>query len=428
MSRIVIAGGGWAGCAAAAAARKQGAKVTLIEKTDMLLGAGNAGGIMRNNGRFTAAEENIVMGASELFNLADECAIHKNIDFPGHRHASFYDIVKLEPQVVRLLAKMEIEVKMQARAIDVIKTPDGLLSGIKYIEDGETKHIEADAVVEATGSSGPMGNCVKYGNGCAMCVQRCPSFGPRVSLTERAGGVDYAGLRASGKFGAFSGSCKLEKRSLSKELQKELEEKGFAVIPLPKELINRQKLNEKVCQQYALDEFAENIILLDTGQVKLMSPFFKLNELRKVTGFENARFEEPLAAGGANSVRYMSVGKRNCFMQSECAENIFLGGEKSGLFVGHTEAVTTGSLAGYNSARYAQGKELLKLPEELAAGALIAEGEKLLESEGGLSRRLTFAGGEFFHLMKERGLYSTKPDEIAKKVESLGLLNVYKSQ
>ncbi len=45
---------------------KRGAEVTLVEKTDMLLGLGNVGGIMRNNGRFTAAEENIALGADEI--------------------------------------------------------------------------------------------------------------------------------------------------------------------------------------------------------------------------------------------------------------------------------------------------------------------------------------------------------------------------
>lgn len=54
--RIVVAGGGWAGCAAAAAAAKRGADVVLCERTDLLLGTGLSGGIMRNNGRDTAAE------------------------------------------------------------------------------------------------------------------------------------------------------------------------------------------------------------------------------------------------------------------------------------------------------------------------------------------------------------------------------------
>ena len=57
MVNIVIIGGGWAGCAAALAAKQAGAQVLLLEKTDMLLGLGNVGGIMRNNGRFTAAKK-----------------------------------------------------------------------------------------------------------------------------------------------------------------------------------------------------------------------------------------------------------------------------------------------------------------------------------------------------------------------------------
>jgi len=53
MYRAVIAGGGWSGIAAALSAKKAGAEVILLEKTDMLLGLGNVGGIMRNNGQAT---------------------------------------------------------------------------------------------------------------------------------------------------------------------------------------------------------------------------------------------------------------------------------------------------------------------------------------------------------------------------------------
>lgn len=79
----------------------------------------------------------------------------------------------------------------------------------------------------------PMGNCMRYGNGCSMCILRCPAFGPRVSITEKAGLKDVAACKADGTRGAFSGSCKLEKRTLSKKLQKKLEKDGFAVVPLP---------------------------------------------------------------------------------------------------------------------------------------------------------------------------------------------------
>ncbi|HHX86697.1 MAG TPA: FAD-dependent oxidoreductase, partial [Firmicutes bacterium] len=71
MSRLIVIGGGWAGCSAALAAAKKGLAVTLIERTDRLLGSGLVGGIMRNNGRFTAAEELKLMGAGEFVDLTD---------------------------------------------------------------------------------------------------------------------------------------------------------------------------------------------------------------------------------------------------------------------------------------------------------------------------------------------------------------------
>ncbi|NFF66863.1 FAD-dependent oxidoreductase [Clostridium sporogenes] len=85
--KVVVIGGGWAGCAAAISAKKAGADVSIFEKTDLLLGLGNVGGIMRNNGRFTASEELIALGAGDLINITDENSRHKNIDFPGHKHA-----------------------------------------------------------------------------------------------------------------------------------------------------------------------------------------------------------------------------------------------------------------------------------------------------------------------------------------------------
>ena len=67
--KITIVGGGWAGCAAAISAKKAGADVDLFEKTDLLLGLGNVGGIMRNNGRYTASEELICLGGGDLIGL-----------------------------------------------------------------------------------------------------------------------------------------------------------------------------------------------------------------------------------------------------------------------------------------------------------------------------------------------------------------------
>lgn len=422
MGKVVVVGGGWSGIAAAIGARKRGEEVVLMEKTDMLLGLGNVGGIMRNNGRFTATEENIALGAGELFEITDRLSLHENVDFPGHRHASFYDVNMVEAEVRRLVREMDIEILFKTRAVDVLRGDD--IEGIKTAEE---KVVEGDVFVEATGSSGPMGNCMKYGNGCSMCVLRCPSFGPRVSLTEKAGLEDLCAMREDGVKGAFSGSCKLDKNTLSEELQRSLETEGFAVIPLPEELINKDKLDKKVCRQYALDEFAENIILIDTGCAKLMTSYFDLEELRRVEGFENARFIDPYAGGKGNSIRYMSVGIRDEYMRALGMRNLFIAGEKSGFFVGHTEAITTGSLAGYNSASHIRGEKLLSLPRSLATGSLLAYAGEALLSKDCLNRRFTFAGGEFFEFMKENDLYATNVERIRKKVEEAGLLNVYNS-
>ena len=78
--KVLVIGGGWSGIAAAIQAKKSGAEVELFEKTDMLLGLGNVGGIMRNNGRYTASEELIAMGAGDLINITDKLSRHKNIN------------------------------------------------------------------------------------------------------------------------------------------------------------------------------------------------------------------------------------------------------------------------------------------------------------------------------------------------------------
>ena len=157
MKKVIVIGGGWAGCAASISARKTGAEVLLIERTDMLVGLGNVGGIMRNNGRFTAQEENTFLGAKELFNITDKLSIHKNINFPGHHHANLYDVTNIEYEVRKLVKSMGINVLFKSRAIDVIK--EG--SKIKNIILNNDEIVEGDVFIDTTGSTGPMGNCLK---------------------------------------------------------------------------------------------------------------------------------------------------------------------------------------------------------------------------------------------------------------------------
>jgi hypothetical protein len=408
-----VIGGGWSGCAAALQAKKSGADVLLIEKTDMLLGVGNVGGIMRNNGRYTAAEEMIALGGGDLFHITDSCARHKNVNFPGHNHATLYDVTKVEPTVRRYLEKMGVDILLEARVVDV-EMEGNRINGI-YLSDGTM--LEGDVFVETTGSTGPMGNCLRYGNGCSMCILRCPSFGPRISISKRAGVEDLLGMRGDDSYGAMSGSCKLNKDSLSEEIREKLNRDGVVILDVPPEDINLDKLKMKVCQQYALKEFAENIVLLDTGHAKLMTSYYPLAKLRKIPGLENARYEDPYSGGKANSIRYLSMAPRDNSLKVKGIENLFCGGEKAGLFVGHTEAIVTGTLAGYNAVRFVMGLKTVELPVSLAVGDIIAHENKMKSTKDGLRNRYTFAGAGYFTRMKELGLYSIDTEEIEKRIE-----------
>lgn len=421
MKDVIVIGGGWAGCAAAISAKKAGAKVTLLERTDLLLGLGNVGGLTRNNGRYTAAEECILLGGGELFEITDQCSRHRDIDFPGQKHASIYDVNLIESVVRRKLQEMGINILFYTTAKNVEMENQRIKSII--LDDGNK--ITGDCFIETTGSTGPMNNCYKYGNGCAMCILRCPTFGGRVSITEKCGIKDMIGKRNDGTYGSFSGSVKVNKETLSKDLQDRLNKGGVVMIPLSKEERNTEKLNIKICQQYALDAFAENIILLDTGHAKLMAPFYPIEKLRKVKGFENVKFEDPYSGGVANSIRHMSIAPRDNTMRVSGIENLFVAGEKSGFYIGHTEAMVTGYLAGHNSVRYALNMPLMELPDSLAIGDFIAFSNEKMHEVDGDKLKFTFAGSIYFERMKGRNLYSIDNKELFTRIERTGLLNIY---
>jgi hypothetical protein len=427
--KIVIVGGGWAGCAAALAVRKAGLVAELFERADMLLGTGLVGGIMRNNGRFTAAEEMIAMGGGDLFVIADKNSRHKNIEFPGHKHASLYDVSSIEPSVHRALVDAGVVVHLKAR-VHSVEQHEGLI--VRVIADelhGGTISTEADAFIDVSGTAGPMSNCTKHGNGCAMCIYRCPTFGSRVSIAGKAGVKEVMGKKPDGTLGAMSGSCKLHKDSLSPRIREELNRCGVCVIPVPASLQkNLESLGKKACQQYAMKEFAENIILLDTGHAKLMTSYYPLEVLRQVPGFANARFEDPYAGGIGNSMRYLGMLPRDDRLQVNGLKNVFCAGEKAGLLVGHTEAIVTGTLAGNNAARYALGLDLIEIPRSLACGDAVSYVREEMETGEGLTKKYTFSGSVYFERMKSRNLYHTDNEKISRKVAQADMTGFFARQ
>jgi hypothetical protein len=421
--RVIVIGGGWSGCAAALAARAGGAEVVLLERSDMLLGTGLVGGIMRNNGRFTAAEEMIAMGGGDLFRLADQNSLHREVDFPGHRHAHLYSVGRMEPIVRRHLTAKGITVRCQVRVTDVEMDGDTLKAVLARKGDAPER-FAGECFIDATGTAGGPANCNKYGNGCAMCVLRCHSFGGRVSVTAKAGVPEMVGRRGD-QVGAMSGSCKLLKESLDPQIAAALDRDGVAVVPLPPSKVLKGKLDLKCCQQYAIPAFEENIVLLDTGHAKLMTPFFPLEALRAVPGFENARYEDPYAGGIGNSIRYVGMAPRDDALRVEGVANLLCAGEKAGLLVGHTEAICTGTLAGYNAVRTARREAPLVLPPTLAVGDAIAFVRRQMREEGQLGLKVTFSGAVYFERMKARGLYTTDRAAVAARVGAAGLEGVF---
>lgn len=418
---IVVVGGGWAGCAAAFSAALAGAKVTLLEKTDMLLGTGLVGGIMRNNGRFTALEEVWALGAGDFTRLIEGVARHRWLDFPGHRHAMLYDVTKIEPVIRTALKERGITLRLQSRITDVKRDRDKIIE--VQTKDGST--ISGDAFIDCTGSAGPTQNCVRYGSGCAMCILRCPTFGPRVSLTARAGVTEITAGEGFSHFEAMSGSCKLDKKSLAPWLVESLERDGVLVIPLPDTIQKQDLLDKKACQQYNLADFARNLILLDTGHAKLMTPYFPLEVLRNLEGFKEARYADPYSGGKGNSIRFMAMAPCEDSLRVKGIKNLFCAGEKTGLLVGHTEAIATGFLAGHNAARYLAGMEPIVLPQELAVGDIIYYMHKEMATPEGLKKKYTFSGSVYFQRMQELGLYATEPETIRNRVARVGLTGLY---
>ncbi len=416
----MVIGGGWAGCAAALAAVRRGVPVTLLERSDMLLGTGLVGGIYRNNGRLTAQLEAEALGCGHLFRGMDRVARHHGVEFPGHCHASLYDVSVVEPVIREMLLAEGVNIRFQTRVVEVIMADDRLTAVVP--EHGET--VPASVFVEATGTAGGRQNCGRFGNGCVLCALRCPAFGPRVSVAAKAGVMELMGVRGDDRPGSMSGSCKLNKDSLSAELREELEAKGVAVVPLPPEL-RQYNLDNKACQQYNLPAYRENLVLLDTGHAKLMAAYFPLHLLRRVPGLERVRFEDPYAGGVGNSIRYTAVTPRDNRLKVEGLENLYCAGEKAGFIVGHTEAVVTGSLAGYNAAVQAMGGTPLELPVTLACGDLIAYARAARGPATERVRRITFSGADYFQRMREKQLYTTDCDEVFRRVGKAGLLGVF---
>src|SRR3989304_3789428 len=122
MSRVVVVGGGMAGCGAALAAAKTGAQVTLLERTDMLIGVAVRAGETNGNGWFVAHHELRFMGAGELSDAIQSIKLHDGVQFPdSSRQVFLFNTGLAELLVKKSVQKAGGEVLPDSRAVDVKK-------------------------------------------------------------------------------------------------------------------------------------------------------------------------------------------------------------------------------------------------------------------------------------------------------------------
>jgi len=166
------------------------------------------------------------------------------------------------------------------------------------------------------------------------------------------------------------------------------------VVPLPASKILKGKLDLKCCQQYAIPDFEENIVLLDTGHAKLMTPFFPWSCCAPFPALRTPVMRS-LCGGLGNSIRYVGMAPRDNGLKVEGVENLFCAGEKAGLLVGHTEAICTGTLAGYNAVKSIRSEKRLVLPSSLTVGDAIQFVRSQMQEDGLLSLKYTFSGSVY---------------------------------
>ena len=246
-----------------------------------------------------------------------------------------------------------------------------------------------------------------------------------MSITAKAG-VKEMVRRKGEQVGTMSVSRTLPKESLARELVDELNQKGVVVVPVPPSVRSQGKASDKTEQsaKYAQPELAKNLLLLDIGFAKLLTPFISLDLLRCIPGFENARYEDPYAGVPGHSLRWVGMAPRDDAMKVEGIENLFCAGEKAGL-PGHTEAIVTGTLAGHNAVRQIRKEKPLILPSSLAVGDIIAYSGIQMKTEQGLENEYSFISGVYFDRMKQKGFYSIDIKEIEKRVDQSGMLGIF---
>ena len=126
-----------------------------------------------------------------------------------------------------------------------------------------------------------------------------------------------------------------------------------------------------------------------------------------------------------NSIRYIGMSPRDDALKVEGIDNLYCAGEKAGSLVGHTEAICTGTLAGFNAVKKVNGENQVILPEESILGYTIKYVREQMKTPEGLGLKFTFSGSVLFERMKQQDMYSIDSELIMDRVEKAGLTQIF---
>lgn len=421
MPKVIIAGGGIAGCAAALAARKAGAEVVLFERTDMLFGVAVRSGEVNGNGWFIGQKELRFLGGGEFFAALESLKIHDNARFPDAPagHPFIFHTGLAEPLVRKMVLGAGVEVHFETRVVDARKT-GARIAAVK-LTDGSW--VEGGAFVDATGARGGLSVCTRFGKGCMMCLVRCIPFGDRMGIADKLGGKELTRRRPDGTPGTVNSAVALFKDTLAPWLKAKVEKEGLLRIPLPEALVDSAKVG--IGDAARPKEFVENIILGDIGPVAKCfgMVYMPQEQIRKVPGFEDVQVEDPHRSS-FNHICNAVFAERDTALRATGWENLFCAGERAG-HGGVIGAMGTGYLAGNNAARAVLGMEPLVLPASLALGDWIAFAGEQYATADGLKKHFGMGRGAYWERMLKLGLYTESDSAIEQRVAEAGLSNVF---
>src|SRR3989304_10094682 len=130
--KIVVVGGGFAGCSAAVSAARAGADVTLVEKTDTLTGMGQLAGSFKGDAAFALHEELKAMGAGDIPAAVDAEIIYSKVEPEGivflrdcRKAGKTVEKVVRERGVRIIYRGLASDVEMSGREVRAVKLEDG---------------------------------------------------------------------------------------------------------------------------------------------------------------------------------------------------------------------------------------------------------------------------------------------------------------